>query len=74
MSDESVAPPQVVSAHTRLLLDAYARMTTLEKNPSGVWRRQDDGEVRRLRRLLDAQGCRWVPTLEETQELHKSAA
>ena len=35
---ETVAPPRVISAHTRLLLDAYARMTTAEKIPqaSGV--------------------------------------
>ena len=61
---ETVAPPRVISAHTRLLLDAYARMTTAEKNPSGIWRRNEDGEVRRLRRLLDAQGCHWVPSIE----------
>ena len=36
---KTVAPPRVISAHTRLLLDAYARMTTAEKNPSGIWRR-----------------------------------
>ena len=65
---EKVAPPRVISAHTRLLLDAYARMTTAEKNPSGVWRRNEDGEVRRLRRLLDAQGCHWVPSIENSND------
>ena len=74
MTNKPVAPPQIVSTHTQLLLDAYARMTTFEKNPSGVWRRQADGEVRRLRRLLDAQGCRWVPTLNDQPELEDAAA
>ena len=65
---ETEAPPRALSAHTHLLLDAYARMTTVEKNPSGIWRRNEDGEVRRLRRLLDAQGCLWVPSVPESNE------
>jgi hypothetical protein len=65
---ETRAPPRAVSAHTHLLLDAYARMTTTEKNPSGIWRRNEDAEIRRLRRLLDAQGCLWVPSIQESND------
>jgi hypothetical protein len=71
---ETVAPPRVISAHTHLLLDAYARMTTAEKNPSGVWRRNEDSEVRDLRRLLDKQGCLWVPSVNDDEQEQRDAA
>ena len=63
---DKVAPPRVISAHTRLYLRA-ACMTTAEKilQAFGV---ETKMEVRRLRRLLDAQGCHWVPSIENSDD------